>query len=267
LHITAQVKESDQEDKIEVAVFLREMNMATQQWSDKSNTLLMEPVRRDQKVEKRVRLPVPNQERNYAFNLFVVSADASLQRMRYRGRCSPVFGMQLQPQGDTVFVRQVQPNTVAAQAGVMDGDVVSAINGKKPSSVQEAMEFLALNTFGEICTLSVERGAEKKDIRLKASWDQPGSGSISESKKGGLTDRLKGTKWTNTNNVTFEWTNDGRLLHRGNERQWKPSGDDRVEVVFGKDHVDVIVFDEALKTFKQLIKGGPSSMNGRRVDQ
>ena len=267
MHITVQVKEIDRDDKIEVAVFLREMNMATQQWSDKSNTLLMEPVRRDQKVEKRVRLPVPNQERKYAFNLFVVSADASLQSMRYRGQCSPVFGMQLQPQGDTVFVRQVQPNTVAAQAGVKDGDVVSAINGKKPSSVQEAMEFLALNSFGETCTLSVERGAEKKDIRLKASWDQPGSGSISESKKGGLSDRLKGTKWINTNNVTFEWTNDGRLLHRGNERQWKPSGDNRVEVVFGKDHVDVIVFDESLKTFKQLIKGGPSSMNGRRVDQ
>jgi hypothetical protein len=99
------------------------------------------------------------------------------------------------------------------------------------------------------------------------SWDQPRSGSISEPTKGGLSDRLRGTKWINTNNVMFEWTNDGRLLHRGNERQWKPSGDDRVEVVFGKDHVDVIVFDESLKTFKQLIKGGPSSMNGRRVDQ
>jgi len=92
-------------------------------------------------------------------------------------------------------------------------------------------------------------------------------GDLTDLDGDGLADRLKGTKWINTNNVTFEWTNDGRLLHRGNERQWKPSGDDRVEVVFGKEHVDVIVFDESLKSFKQLIKGGPSSFQGRRVDK
>ena len=111
-------------------------------------------------------------------------------------------------------------------------------------------------------TITASKAASLSDRAVAGS-----SGRLTDLHVDGLSDRLKGTKWTNTNNVTFEWTNDGRLLHRGNERQWKPSGDDRVEVVFGKDHVDVIVFDESLKTFKQLIKGGPSSMNGRRVDQ
>lgn len=81
-----------------------------------------------------------------------------------------------------------------------------------------------------------------------------------------LAERLKGTKWINTNNVTFEWIADGRLLHNGKERRWKIGGDNRAEVVFAKDHVDVLVFDESLRTFKQLIKGGPSSMQGRRVE-
>lgn len=82
---------------------------------------------------------------------------------------------------------------------------------------------------------------------------------------GDLTQRLKGTKWRNSNNASFEWTKDGRLLHNGKEREWKVLDDKRLQVVFGSDHKDTLEFDGSLKTFKQLIRGGPNSLEGKLV--
>lgn len=75
---------------------------------------------------------------------------------------------------------------------------------------------------------------------------------------------LAGTRWINSNNVVFEWTRDGKFLHGGKERQWKVLDGRRVQVEFGPDHVDTLEFDDGVTTFKQLIKGGPSSFIGRR---
>lgn len=79
-----------------------------------------------------------------------------------------------------------------------------------------------------------------------------------------LTTLLAGTKWVNSNNVTFEWTKDGRFLHAGKEREWKVLDGSRVQIVFGPGHVDTLEFDGQMKAFKQLIKGGPTSFTGRR---
>jgi hypothetical protein len=75
---------------------------------------------------------------------------------------------------------------------------------------------------------------------------------------------LAGTKWINSNNVTFEWTKDGRFLHAGKEREWKVLDQTRVQITFGPGHVDTLEFDDDLKIFKQLIKGEQSSFTGRR---
>jgi hypothetical protein len=75
---------------------------------------------------------------------------------------------------------------------------------------------------------------------------------------------LAGTKWINSNKVSFEWTKDGRVLHAGKEREWKVLDKNRVQIVFGPGHVDIFEFDDSMKTFKQLIKGGPTSFTGRR---
>jgi cellulase (glycosyl hydrolase family 5) len=80
-----------------------------------------------------------------------------------------------------------------------------------------------------------------------------------------LTAALSGTRWVNSNNVTFEWTKNGRFLHNGNERwKWKVLDGNRGQVIFGPTHVDTLVFDDGLTTFKQLIRGGPHSFVGRR---
>jgi hypothetical protein len=79
-----------------------------------------------------------------------------------------------------------------------------------------------------------------------------------------LTTLLAGTKWINSNNVTFEWTKDGRFLHAGKEREWKLLDGSHVQIVLGPGHVDTLEFDGEVKAFKQLIKGGPASFTGRR---
>jgi hypothetical protein len=94
------------------------------------------------------------------------------------------------------------------------------------------------------------------DIFLKET------GQASDDVRRDLKTVLAGTKWSNSNNVSFEWTKDGRFLHNGVERNWKVIDDDRVQVTFGHGHEDTIVFDEKMKSFTQLVKGGPTSFTG-----
>lgn len=78
-----------------------------------------------------------------------------------------------------------------------------------------------------------------------------------------LKSKLIGTKWVNSANVTFEWTKDGKFHHRGKEREWKVLDGHRVQIVFSPNHIDILEFDDGLTTFKQLIRGGPNSFQGR----
>lgn len=87
--------------------------------------------------------------------------------------------------------------------------------------------------------------------------------SVGSTKNQGIKQYLAGTKWFNSNKVTFEWTTDGRFLHSGKERKWKVVDDTRVQIIFGPNHVDTLVFNKDKNTFKQLIKGGPNSFTGR----
>ena len=81
-----------------------------------------------------------------------------------------------------------------------------------------------------------------------------------------LKKKLAGTKWVNSNNVSFEWTRDGRFLHKGVERQWKVLDHKQVEIIFAQDHVDTLIFNESITEFKQVIKGGPDSFQGKLVE-
>jgi hypothetical protein len=78
-----------------------------------------------------------------------------------------------------------------------------------------------------------------------------------------LKSRLAGTKWTNSNNVSFEWTKDGRFLHNGVQREWRPLDANRAQIVFGPGHVDMLQFDESLSKFKQM-RDGSVLFEGRR---
>jgi hypothetical protein len=173
-HMTLQLREfrTSQED-VEITVFLREMNVATGQWSP-TEKVFSERVSYRSPWTKAFRLPVPNQSREASYDVFLAAgvAPAELRRVTLRGLCSPVFGLQLQDQGDTVFVKKVIPEGSAIGAGLQDGDVISAVNGEKPKSMAEAMKLLAKTTFDEDCKLTVERGREKKVVTIIDRWDR-----------------------------------------------------------------------------------------------
>jgi tetratricopeptide (TPR) repeat protein len=77
--------------------------------------------------------------------------------------------------------------------------------------------------------------------------------------------KLAGTKWLNSVQATFEWGKDGRFFYNGEERDWKAVDARSVQIVFGPDDVDTLVFDESFGEFEQLIAGGPGSFQGNRI--
>jgi hypothetical protein len=88
-----------------------------------------------------------------------------------------------------------------------------------------------------------------------------GEGGDAES----LKKKLAGTKWINSNKVSFEWTTDGRFLHKGVEREWKALDGKQAQIILGPDHKDTLVFHSGFTEFSQFVKGGPTVLQGKRV--
>lgn len=125
--------------------------------------------------------------------------------------------------------------------------------------------FLALHTGSDLQRSKAMVMKTEVEQTLAASDQLPNKGTPLRMPRGqALRRKLAGTKWINSNKVTFEWTSDGLFLHAGKEREWKVLDGSRVQIVFGPGHVDTLEFDDDMKVFKQLIKGGPSSLAGRR---
>ncbi len=73
-----------------------------------------------------------------------------------------------------------------------------------------------------------------------------------------LATRLAGTKWINTNKVTFDWDEKGRFFHNGKERKYQVVDDTRLRIVFSEKHVDTLVFDAQLTRFEQFSTREPN---------
>jgi S1-C subfamily serine protease len=63
-------------------------------------------------------------------------------------------------------ITQVQPGSPAATAGLQQGDVVTAINGKKMSSTQQFIETVDTYAPGQTLTLTVKHGGSTHDQKL-----------------------------------------------------------------------------------------------------
>ena len=62
-----------------------------------------------------------------------------------------------------VVVREVEPNTPAAEAGLQVGDRIKAIGGQPVGSAEQVTQFIQ-NNKGQAITLTVDRGGQQKDI-------------------------------------------------------------------------------------------------------
>ena len=67
-----------------------------------------------------------------------------------------------------VFVKNVVPNRLAEKAGFQVGDVLLAINGKKPQTMQEAADMLGRVPIGDEAVFSVQRGEKTEELRVVA---------------------------------------------------------------------------------------------------
>jgi len=84
-----------------------------------------------------------------------------------------------------------------------------------------------------------------------------------------LSERLKGTKWINTNGVSFVWDENGTLIHGQVRRPYEVVDDDRIRIAFGKDHTDTLVFDKDLNQFEQFSSKEPNKrplFKGKRAE-
>lgn len=114
--------------------------------------------------------------------------------------------------------------------------------------------------------LAPERKGDEGESELRrhnSSTSETDSGALTESESG-IRHKLAGSRWVNSNNATFEWKMDGRLIHNGVDRTWEVIDSHRGRIIFAKDHIGILEFNEDFTQFKQLIRGGPASFQGRR---
>ena len=137
--------------------------------------LKKETVRLGEAWEKSFRLPIPNAKNNDVYSLLIGAfnqCEVKVRRITITGQPIPLFGVGLDAQGLSVFVKMVVPNSLAKKAGIQEGDVVVTINGNEPKSMADALERMASVGFEQPCEIVVSRGSEKKTFTLKASWDE-----------------------------------------------------------------------------------------------
>lgn len=126
----------------------------------------------DQPIERTFRLPVPNARIDQVFALLMVKGYGrgvtKVSRLEVRGRLSPMFGLGMGEKQGVVFAHNIIPKGLAEKAGIQIGDVILAINGKKPKTMQEAVDMLSRVSIGDEVVFSVQRADETKELRVTA---------------------------------------------------------------------------------------------------
>lgn len=70
------------------------------------------------------------------------------------------------------IIEEVVAESPAAEAGLQAGDIIYEINGREIKNTQEASYNIRLN-LGETMTMTVKRGREFVDLRVRARWVPP----------------------------------------------------------------------------------------------
>lgn len=125
--------------------------------------------------EKKFRLPVPNVRSRDAYSLRLGAlgdSPLSALSLTVSGVPLPALGMKLGEKNGVVFAENVMPNSLAEQATLEAGDVLVAVRGKTPSSVNEAMELLADMPFNEASEITIQRGESRKKVRVTPRFEK-----------------------------------------------------------------------------------------------
>ena len=126
----------------------------------------------DQPIERTFRLPLPNAKIDQVFALLLVKGFGrgvtEVSRLEIRGRLSPMFGLGMGEKQGMVFAHSVFPKGLAEKAGLRVGDMISKINGKKPQTMQEAVDLLSRVPIGDEVVFTIQRADKTEELRVVA---------------------------------------------------------------------------------------------------
>lgn len=146
-------------------------------WIDKTNnqrTQTLEPVPFELKtgISRKFRLPLPNAEITTPFWLSLIgdSQQKSVQEISsllVQGDVKPSLGVAFDERAGLIYATRVFAGSIAADAGVEVGDVVTDFNGSEPTSAQNLVELIGKAKFGEVATLKILRAKRPFTISIK----------------------------------------------------------------------------------------------------
>ena len=126
----------------------------------------------DHSFEKAFRLPLPNAKFTKPLTLVLSNGmrdrPTTISRLEVRGRLAPMFGLVMQEKQGVLFAGKIIANSLAEKAGFQIGDVISAINGKKPQTRTEAVDMLGHLPIGEEAVFTIQRADKTQELRVIA---------------------------------------------------------------------------------------------------
>ncbi len=148
---------------------------STGQGPDAEQRLKKETVSLSEAWEKSFRLPIPNAKNNDVYALLIGAfnqCEVQVKQITITGQPIPVFGLGLDAQGPTIFVKMIVPDSLAKEAGIQEGDVIVSINGREPKTMADALERITSVGFEQPCEVVVTRDSEKRTFKMQATWDE-----------------------------------------------------------------------------------------------
>jgi hypothetical protein len=105
-----------------------------------------------------------------AFDAGPDSCTVYVSRLSVTARFAPLLGLAIKQvnAGDPLLAAAVAKNSPAEKAGLKEGDVVTAVDGKSPGTLIRALQLLSMTNYGESWNLEVERDGQKKTFSIKA---------------------------------------------------------------------------------------------------
>jgi hypothetical protein len=91
-----------------------------------------------------------------------------LKRFEVTGRLAPWLGVQMEEDGDGVFVGRVFPDTIANKAGLKVGDRVVSVGGKQVSGLARTTQLLDIPEYGDAWNLEIVRDGSRQAISIKS---------------------------------------------------------------------------------------------------
>jgi S1-C subfamily serine protease len=95
-------------------------------------------------------------------------------------RQSAFLGVQIEESEDGVTVTRVVPNSAAEEAGLQDGDVITAVDGQEVTTPQALQEAIATLNPGDVVTLTITRDGQSQEVEAtlggNSTMMMPGDG-------------------------------------------------------------------------------------------